>query len=184
MVATVSVNAPLAAASVSAPMATSTTPATLEAVLSQSEVCDIYELHYTGHAEANNLTIGGNDQPLANSSDEQICPTLDETTAFVDTGATIAAAGPYCQSAMSVGECDVTWVSRVIVTTGAGDDSIRVGPMSSGTTTVIYAGAGNDAIRALNGQRDQIYCGDGHDVVIADSFDQVASTCEVVQLAL
>jgi hypothetical protein len=33
-----------------------------------------------------------------------------------------------------------------------------------------------------NASRDVIHCGDGHDVVIADSSDEISSDCEVVQL--
>src|SRR5690349_12699610 len=90
MVATVSVNVPAASAD-----AAPATNATLEAVLvpQYAVECDIYELHYTGHAEANNLTIGGNQQEPT-YSDEAYCPTPDETTVFADTGTTITTTAP------------------------------------------------------------------------------------------
>ena len=40
--------------------------------------------------------------------------------------------------------------------------------------------AGNDRIQAYNGRPDTVSCGRGRDIVTADSFDRVASDCEVV----
>ncbi|TMK90263.1 MAG: exo-alpha-sialidase [Actinobacteria bacterium] len=40
--------------------------------------------------------------------------------------------------------------------------------------------AGNDRVQAYNGRRDAVSCGRGRDIVTADSFDRVASDCEVV----
>ncbi len=50
------------------------------------------------------------------------------------------------------------------------------GPLGSSIST----GAGADRILALNGRRDVIRCGAGHDEVSADWFDLVARDCERV----
>ena len=43
---------------------------------------------------------------------------------------------------------------------------------------VIYGGDGNDQIDARDGQRDELYCGEGWDRYLADEIDYVSSSCE------
>ena len=163
------------------PVASATATSSLESVeVTGNSLCSHHEVRYTAHGEANNVTIEANDQQQS-LSDEEYCPTPEETLAVVDTAATIAAVAPDCVAASSVGTCNEEEIDRVIVTTGAGDDTIRIGTMSPVTTTVIWAGAGNDTVRTLNRYHDVVNCGDGHDVVIADASDEIAPDCEVVQ---
>jgi Ca2+-binding RTX toxin-like protein len=69
---------------------------------------------------------------------------------------------------------------------GAGDDFVRGGDGAdridggSGRDT-IQGGRGDDVIRAADGQSDTISCGPGHDRVLADRTDRVASDCERVK---
>jgi Ca2+-binding RTX toxin-like protein len=58
----------------------------------------------------------------------------------------------------------------------SGADILIGGP---GTDT-LEGGSDNDRIEARDGEIDQITCGSGYDVVIADAKDAVASDCEVV----
>jgi hypothetical protein len=57
---------------------------------------------------------------------------------------------------------------------GPGNDTIDGGPGSD----LIEGGAGNDVIRARDGVRDSVFCGPGHDTVLADAVDYVAADCE------
>jgi len=43
---------------------------------------------------------------------------------------------------------------------------------------VLYGGDGSDQLDARDGQRDEIYCGEGRDVISADKDDYVDSSCE------
>jgi hypothetical protein len=43
---------------------------------------------------------------------------------------------------------------------------------------VFYGGDGNDQFDAEDGQRDELYCGEGWDRYLADKFDHVSSSCE------
>lgn len=79
--------------------------------------------------------------------------------------------------------CPSPYFNHAIIDTGAGHDSIRLGPWQV-FETEIFAGSGADAIRALNGAHDVISCGPDVDVVIADATDEIASDCENVQLQL
>lgn len=54
-----------------------------------------------------------------------------------------------------------------VITGGAGADRIDGGP-------------GSDSIAADDGERDVVECGDGRDRVVADPYDLVAASCEVV----
>ena len=47
---------------------------------------------------------------------------------------------------------------------------------------VIYGGDGNDYIEETEGQRDELYCGEGRDTYNADTNDYVDSSCEKGQL--
>ena len=177
------VSATLSITVAASPIASATGTATLETVFLTADnidACPHYELHYTSGAEANNLTIGGDIQVQHDDGYELYCPYTSATVAVEDTSTNIAAVGPGCEAAMSVGTCSAEVIDKAVITTGAGDDSIRVGSLPA-NVTVIWAGAGNDTIRALNGSRDIIHCGDGHDQVIADATDQISSDCEVVQ---
>jgi Ca2+-binding RTX toxin-like protein len=170
---------------VAAPVASATGgTATLEAVdlgYSYVDECEHYELRYAGGAEANNVTISGDTQLSGDNGYETYCPPNEADIGVVDSGATIAATSPGCAAAGAAGECTATEFDRAVIVTGPGDDSIRVGPLPTHQRTYIFGGAGNDAIRALNGHRDVIDCGYGNDVVIADKIDQINSNCEVVQ---
>ncbi len=69
---------------------------------------------------------------------------------------------------------------------GAGADTLNGGPgadalVAGGGRNVLNGGAGNDRIRANNGKPDRIICGSGHDWVLADATDRVASNCETVK---
>ena len=167
---------------VAAPAASAAATTSLKVVLTNAlDICPHYDLRYTGQGETNNITITANyQQPTY--SDEAYCPNPEAHVAVVDTVATIAAEAPWCTASGSVGTCSAEQFDRVVVSTGAGDDTIRVGPLVD-KVTVILAGAGNDTIRALNGSYDNISCGDGQDVVIADPHDTIASDCEVVQFS-
>jgi len=172
--------------------ATATEPATVEV----SEVmtrtgCWTTQLEFRGHAEPNNVTLGG-DVAVAPYGYADCPSPEDQDVAVVDTGATIDA-GPGCDAAGSLAECSSSFLVQIYVNTAAGDDTIRIGTLPGFTKTVIYAGAGNDTIRTVNDNgatfpaysyqaKDVIHCGDGHDVVIADSYDEISSDCEVVQL--
>ena len=62
-----------------------------------------------------------------------------------------------------------------------GDGADRIfGGLGSDT---IFAGRGNDRVGVRDGERDQITCGKGRDVVLADSLDVVAGDCEWVRRA-
>ncbi|HEX4821288.1 MAG TPA: hypothetical protein VFV00_13885 [Acidimicrobiales bacterium] len=166
-----------------APPASASTPATLQATVvpgPDSELCQHHQIDYRGHDESNNVTIAVNDA-WKDYSDEAYCPIPEQAMAITDSGATIAAVGPSCTAALAVGECDVELLDKVVVNTAAGDDTIRIGNLPSFAVSEIWAGAGNDAIRTLNNVKDIVHCGDGHDVVIADSTDEISSDCEVVQ---
>jgi len=43
---------------------------------------------------------------------------------------------------------------------------------------VFYGGDGNDIVDAADGQRDELYCGEGWDRYLADEVDYVDSSCE------
>jgi Ca2+-binding RTX toxin-like protein len=45
----------------------------------------------------------------------------------------------------------------------------------------LNGGPGNDVFHVRDGEADQVDCGDGHDVVLADFKDVVANNCEVVK---
>jgi Ca2+-binding RTX toxin-like protein len=60
-----------------------------------------------------------------------------------------------------------------------GKDVIRA-PRVAYRNYSIEAGAGNDRIDAVNGARDVVDCGRGHDAVVADRTDRVARNCERV----
>lgn len=63
-----------------------------------------------------------------------------------------------------------------------GNDWIWDGSLRDSSVDTITGGAGDDKVRAANGQSadDAIACGDGQDEVWADSADNVATDCEVV----
>ncbi len=73
---------------------------------------------------------------------------------------------------------------------GPGNDSLLCGgdlhrcglvnprPNGSSAEDVIYGGDGNDLLKAVNRQRDKLYCGKGTDKYVADSSDYVSSSCE------
>jgi len=50
-------------------------------------------------------------------------------------------------------------------------------------TDRVDAGAGDDQIDATGGEKDTVKCGDGSDVVLADSLDKVAEDCEAVSIS-
>ena len=54
-----------------------------------------------------------------------------------------------------------------MITGGAGADRVS-------------GGAGSDSIDVADGERDRVDCGRGRDRVVADSYDIVATSCEVV----
>ena len=43
--------------------------------------------------------------------------------------------------------------------------------------------AGNDRFYVRDGEVDKVHCGDGHDWVLADQFDQIDTDCERVRAA-
>jgi Ca2+-binding RTX toxin-like protein len=59
---------------------------------------------------------------------------------------------------------------------GAGADRLVGGPGHDRLT----GGTGNDRIEAVDGQRDVVDCGPGHDVVFADKHDVVNRNCEKI----
>jgi Ca2+-binding RTX toxin-like protein len=61
----------------------------------------------------------------------------------------------------------------------SGADVLRGGP---GRDT-LDGGPGNDTIRARDGERDQIRCGNGRDRAFVDKRDQIARDCETVRVA-
>ena len=79
---------------------------------------------------------------------------------------------------------------------GAGDDQLISGPGDDvshggrGSDELfddqghedLHGGAGDDRFSAHDGDRDQIDCGDGEDIVVADGHDRVAKDCEHVFL--
>jgi Ca2+-binding RTX toxin-like protein len=81
----------------------------------------------------------------------------------------------------------------VIVAGHGGDDVIYGGPGADGNLVgfggkdVIYGGPGNDTKLDVasagefgnDGQRDELYCGEGRDTYYAEKIDYVASSCEV-----
>lgn len=179
-------SAALSSTVVAAPVASAAADgtATIERVFlfaSDIDGCGHYEFRYTGGVEANNVTIGGDAQLSGDNGYETYCPSTSADIGVVDTGATIDATSPGCTAAAAVGECTADQFDRAVIVTHQGNDSIRVLPLPTSERTYIFAGSGNDAIRALNGHRDVISCGYGNDVVIADAFDQINSDCEVVQ---
>jgi Ca2+-binding RTX toxin-like protein len=83
---------------------------------------------------------------------------------------------------------------------GDGDDYIKGGPGSDGYYpgpqfyAGLYGGPGQDVLiggdggddlygawysGASDGQRDWLYCGNGHDAYASDRFDYVSSSCEI-----
>ena len=60
---------------------------------------------------------------------------------------------------------------------GDGDDTVD----GSGGADVLVTGAGNDVVQARDGERDDVTCGPGRDVVQADAVDAVSPECETVQ---
>jgi Ca2+-binding RTX toxin-like protein len=58
---------------------------------------------------------------------------------------------------------------------GAGDDELRGG---SGSDS-IFGGSGDDRIFARDLLPDQLECGQGYDIVVADPVDTVAVDCEL-----
>ena len=69
---------------------------------------------------------------------------------------------------------------------GAGDDrlwakaAVDVVALGDEEGDVVTGGAGDDRIHVRDGERDDVTCGDGEDMVVADQFDSVADDCEVV----
>jgi hypothetical protein len=73
---------------------------------------------------------------------------------------------------------------------GSGDDKMLCGgdlhrcgglnprPNGGPAEDVMYGGDGNDLLKAVNRQRDKLYCGKGTDKYVADSSDYVSSSCE------
>ena len=64
-----------------------------------------------------------------------------------------------------------------LIVTNGGADVIDTGEGAD----VVDAGAGDDTIAAADGERDEIACGPGADVVKADQLDVVAPDCESVE---
>jgi Ca2+-binding RTX toxin-like protein len=68
---------------------------------------------------------------------------------------------------------------------GACDDEVYGGPYDDKHLEgylgkdVLYGWCGSDLLFALDGQRDELYCGEGEDEYYADKIDYVASSCEV-----
>jgi Tol biopolymer transport system component len=59
---------------------------------------------------------------------------------------------------------------------GRGNDVITGGPGADR----IDGGPGSDSIDVADGERDVVECGDGRDRVVADAYDIVAKSCEIV----
>ena len=66
------------------------------------------------------------------------------------------------------------------ITGGPGRDTISGDTNSVCTSLVCLPGAANDIIHARDGEVDQIACGFGADVVVADAIDVVSGDCEAV----
>ena len=66
------------------------------------------------------------------------------------------------------------------ITGGPGRDTINGDTNSVCTSIVCLPGASNDVIHARDGEVDQIACGFGNDIVVADSIDVVSGDCEAV----
>ena len=45
----------------------------------------------------------------------------------------------------------------------------------------LFGGAGPDRFRVRDGEVDRVHCGEGHDRVLADQYDQVDADCELVK---
>lgn len=85
-----------------------------------------------------------------------------------------------------IGVCELggNWTNDRIVGT-SGPDAIVGGPgadrlFGRGASDTVEGGFGADVIRVGDGARDEVDCGPGRDVVIADAIDSVASDCERV----
>ena len=66
------------------------------------------------------------------------------------------------------------------ITGGPGRDTINGDTNSICTSLVCLPGAANDVIHARDGEVDQIACGFGADIVVADAIDVVSGDCEAV----
>src|SRR5690349_19966669 len=84
---------------------------------SDGDDCGYYEIRYTGGAEANNVTIGGNIQLSGDDGYEDYCPNTVADIGVVDTGATIDLVSPGCTAAASVGECGADVFDLAVVGT-------------------------------------------------------------------
>lgn len=83
------------------------------------------------------------------------------------------------------GEDTIVGASRADELRGGEDaDTIIEGPANDQAVDTIVAGGGNDNISSVSmpAARDIVDCGDGNDEVQADSFDQVAASCEKVDV--
>jgi Ca2+-binding RTX toxin-like protein len=66
---------------------------------------------------------------------------------------------------------------RDLIVGGPGSDSLWGGKDGD----VIRSQSGDDWINVRDSTRDRVYCGKGHDTVMADRKDWAAKTCETVE---
>lgn len=88
--------------------------------------------------------------------------------------------GGYGADTIRTGEAEAEVVA------GEGNDDVLTGPASDVVTAgpgsdVLDTAAGDDRIESADGEPDQVRCGDGFDVVAADTVDSVAGDCEAVE---
>jgi hypothetical protein len=137
------------------------------------------------------------DQLSGKEGDDEIRGLGDQDALWGGPGDDLLVGGPDREEGRYKGN-DVLYggVGSDVLHGGAGNDSLRSGnPLNQQTVgccgkDVLYGDEGNDVLDALDGQRGELYCGDGRDHYIADeagdrhfpgeadAVDYVDSSCE------
>jgi Ca2+-binding RTX toxin-like protein len=105
---------------------------------------------------------GGNDLVFGGAGDDTLNGGPGNDRIFAQRGVDTVNGGPGNDDLWALARVDVTGVP------GEPGDTLTGGP-------------GNDVFHVRDGEPDHVDCGDGHDVVLADFKDVVATNCEVVK---
>ena len=116
--------------------------------------------------------------------DDEIRGLGDQDALYGGPGDDLLVGGPDREEGRYKGN-DVLWggSGSDILHGGAGDDNLfgenQANPDPGGKHEDVFRGGdGKDLLEALDGQRDELYCGEGLDHYVADEVDYVNSSCE------
>jgi Ca2+-binding RTX toxin-like protein len=77
------------------------------------------------------------------------------------------------------GRAKTIWSEKREMTSSTGAPATTNKLKGDSGEDVLYGWHGNDILYALDGQRDELYCGEGRDEYVADKIDYVDSSCEI-----